>query len=74
MKPCSRCEQELPESSFFQHDDPYCKRCTREVNKIMEHKYSVIEAAYYRAKLRRVMKQRLSGLGATGDAQIAAGT
>tara|TARA_Y100001933_G_scaffold219293_1_gene227900 strand:- start:85 stop:240 length:156 start_codon:yes stop_codon:yes gene_type:complete len=31
----------------------FCKRCTREVTDIIRKKYGVIEAALFRAKLRK---------------------
>ncbi len=58
LLPCARCEQELPESAFNHPDDMYCKRCTREVTEIIKRKYSVIEAAHFRAKMRRARGQR----------------
>lgn len=53
MQPCARCEQELPESFFETEDSMFCKKCTGEVTEIIRKKYSVIEAAHFRAQLRR---------------------
>lgn len=53
LHPCARCEQELPEAAFPTPDALFCKRCTREVNALLRQKYSVIEAAHFRAQLRR---------------------
>jgi len=52
MKPCARCEQELPEAWFEGKDAMFCKRCADEVNEILSKKYSIIEAAHFRAQLR----------------------
>lgn len=63
LKPCARCEQELPESFFDSDDAFFCKRCNQEVTEIMRKKYSVIEAAYFRAQMRhsnRKLRQRMS--------------
>ncbi|MCA9882520.1 MAG: hypothetical protein KC546_19530 [Anaerolineae bacterium] len=61
LRPCPHCEQELPEAAFHSDDAMFCKRCTREVQEIIRKKYGVIEAALFRAKLRksaRIMKKR----------------
>ncbi len=52
LKPCARCEQEIPEAFFEGKDAVFCKRCAEEVNDILTKKYSVIEAAHFRAQLR----------------------
>jgi len=57
MRPCSHCEQELPEAAFPAPDAIFCKRCTREVTDIIRRKYSIIEAAYFRAKVRHKTRQ-----------------
>lgn len=62
LKPCARCEQELPEAFFEGKDAVFCKRCAEEVNDILTKKYSVIEAAHFRAQLRlrsKKLKQKL---------------
>jgi len=53
LRPCPHCEQELPEAAFHSDDAMFCKRCTREVTDIIRKKYGVIEAALFRAKLRK---------------------
>ncbi|MGB1287449.1 MAG: hypothetical protein ACPG7F_13000 [Aggregatilineales bacterium] len=63
MKPCARCEQELPESFFDADDSMFCKKCTGEVTDIIRKKYSVIEAAHFRAGLRlssRKLKDKMT--------------
>lgn len=57
LKPCARCEQELPESFFNHPDDLFCKRCTVEITEIVRSKYNVIEAAHIRAQMRRSSKK-----------------
>ena len=52
LKPCARCEQEIPEAFFEGKNAVFCKRCSEEVNDILTKKYSVIEAAHFRAQLR----------------------
>lgn len=52
LKPCARCEQEIPEAFFEGKNAVFCKRCAEEVNDILTKKYSVIEAAHFRAQLR----------------------
>jgi hypothetical protein len=52
LKPCARCEQELPESFFDARDAMFCRRCDEEINAILRKKYSIIEAALIRAQLR----------------------
>jgi hypothetical protein len=53
LRPCPHCEQELPEAAFPSDDALFCKHCTREVTEIIRKKYGVIEAALFRAKLRK---------------------
>ena len=65
LKPCARCEQELPEAFFDTHEAVYCKRCAEEMTSIIREKYNVIEAAHFRAQLRRsgkALKSRLTEL------------
>jgi hypothetical protein len=59
LKPCGRCERELPPASYDHEDAMFCKQCTREISKILSQKYNAIEAAVIRAKLRRGVKNRL---------------
>ena len=62
LKPCARCEQEIPEAFFEGKDAVFCKRCAEEINEILSKKYSIIEAAHFRAQLRlrsKKLKQRL---------------
>lgn len=62
LKPCARCEQEIPEAFFEGKDAVFCKRCAEEVNDLLAKKYSIIEAAHFRAQLRlrsKKLKQRL---------------
>lgn len=64
LRPCARCEQELPESFFKTSDEMFCKRCSQEINEILRKKYSVIEAAHFRAQLRyttRKLQQKIQG-------------
>jgi len=53
LKPCVRCESELPLSAFERADSLFCKACTEEIVGIIKSKYNAIEAAHFRAKLRR---------------------
>ena len=62
LKPCVRCEQELPLSAFSDSENVFCKDCTEEVVSIVRSKYSAIEAAYFRAKLRRRSKDAMEEL------------
>lgn len=62
MQPCARCEQELPDTFFDSPDSMYCKRCMKDITDIIRRKYSVIEAAHFRAQLRqstRRLRQKL---------------
>ena len=52
LKPCVRCEQELPPTAFSHPENVFCKVCSEEVVGIIRSKYSAIEAAHFRAKLR----------------------
>lgn len=63
LKPCARCEQELPEAFFEGKDAFFCKRCADDVQDLLRRKYSVIEAAHFRAQLRlrsKQLKQKLN--------------
>ena len=63
LKPCARCEQELPEAFFEGKDAVFCKHCADNVQDILRRKYGVIEAAHFRAQLRlrsKQLKQRLN--------------
>lgn len=53
LKPCVRCERELPLSAFSDGEALFCQACTDEVVGIVRSKYSAIEAAHFRARLRR---------------------
>lgn len=53
LKPCMRCEQELPLSHFDSPASMFCKECTEEIVEIIKIKYNAIEAALFRAKLRQ---------------------
>ncbi len=60
LKPCARCELELPAAAFPDASADYCTRCTEEIVSIIRSKYSAIEAAHFRAKLRRRSKTALA--------------
>jgi hypothetical protein len=62
LKPCGRCEHELPITRFEHVDDMFCRECTAEVVDIIGKKYNAIEAAIFRAKLRR----KTQNLGKSG--------
>jgi hypothetical protein len=65
LKPCARCEQELPEAFFEGKDAVFCKRCADDIQHILRRKYSVIEAAHFRAQLRlrsKQLKQKLNNV------------
>lgn len=53
LKPCMRCELELPLSAFDSPDSMFCKDCTEEIVEIIKTKYNAIEAALFRARLRQ---------------------
>ena len=53
LKPCLHCELELPLSAFERADSPFCEACTEQIVSIIKSKYNAIEAAHFRAKLRR---------------------
>ena len=57
LKPCARCERELPYSDFLHPSAPFCKVCEKEAVAITRHKYSIIRAAHFRAKLRYKTKK-----------------
>jgi hypothetical protein len=66
LKPCARCEQELPEAFFVGKDAVFCKHCAEEVNVLLRKKYTIIEAAHFRAQLRfrsRQLKRRMVSAG-----------
>ena len=63
LKPCARCEQELPEAFFDRDDSMFCTHCTAEINELLNKKYSIIEAAHFRAQMRRsrrMLEKRLT--------------
>ena len=62
LKPCIRCEQELPPAAFSDPDSAFCKDCTEVIVGIVRSKYSAIEAAHFRAKLRRRSKDAMEEL------------
>lgn len=75
LKPCARCEQELPESFFEAKDAMFCKRCDEEVSAILRKKYNIIEAAHIRAQLRqshRKLQQKMTAQNATEKRKAAA--
>ena len=53
LKPCTRCEAELPPAAFERSDSIFCKNCTEEIVSIIKNKYNAIDAALFRAKLRK---------------------
>ncbi len=57
-----RCEAELPPADFTDPENIFCKRCTEEIVGIIRSKYSAIEAAHFRAKLRRRSKDAMEEL------------
>ena len=67
LKPCSRCELELPPAAFSDSDSPFCASCTDEIVAIIRSKYNAIEAAHFRAKLRKrsraAVEELRQGLG-----------
>ena len=62
LKPCVRCEQELPPSAFSDGETVFCIACTEEIVGIVRSKYSAIEAAHFRAKLRRRSRDAMDEL------------
>ncbi|MCY3781369.1 MAG: hypothetical protein OXG78_13740 [Chloroflexi bacterium] len=62
LKPCIRCEQELPPAAFSNPENVFCKECTEEIVGIVRSKYSAIEAAHFRAKLRRRSRDAMDEL------------
>lgn len=62
LKPCSRCEQELPPAAFSEPDSPYCRDCTDEIVAIIRSKYNAIEAAHFRAQLRKRSRAAIDNL------------
>ncbi len=53
LRPCVRCEQELPPAAFSDAENIFCQACTEEIVGIIRSKYNAIEAAHFRAKLRQ---------------------
>jgi hypothetical protein len=68
LKPCARCEQELPESFFDAKDAMFCRRCDEEITTILRKKYSVIEAAHIRAQLRHSTRKLQEKMAASNTA------
>ncbi|MDE2854663.1 MAG: hypothetical protein OXN88_10870 [Chloroflexota bacterium] len=62
LKPCVRCEQELPPSAFSDAESVFCKECAEEIVAIVRSKYNAIEAAHFRAKLRRRSRDAMEEL------------
>lgn len=62
LKPCRRCESELPPAAFDHAESLFCKTCTEEIVGIIRSKYNAIEAALFRAKLRRRSRQAFDAL------------
>ena len=62
LKPCVRCEQELPPAAFSHQENVYCKACMEEIVAIIRSKYSAIEAAHFRAKLRQRSRDAMDEL------------
>ncbi len=62
LKPCVRCEQELPPAAFTDAENMFCKHCSEEIVAIVRSKYSAIEAAHFRAKLRRRSRDAMEEL------------
>jgi hypothetical protein len=73
LKPCARCEQELPEAFFDSRDAMFCKRCNDEVNDILRSKYSIIEAAHFRAQMRLSTKRAQDRMKTRETRKVAAG-
>jgi len=57
VRPCARCERELPLSRFKRPDTPFCKTCEKEAAAIIRRKYNIIRAAHFRARLRHKTRQ-----------------
>ena len=49
----------------------FCKRCTREVTELLKRKYSIIEAAHFRAQLRHTARMLKQKMRVRGDAAAA---
>ena len=62
LKPCVRCETELPPAAFPHPESAYCNDCTEEIVSIIRTKYNAIEAAHFRAKLRRRSREAMEEL------------
>ena len=74
LKPCARCEQELPESFFDAKDAMFCRRCDEEITAILRKKYSIIEAAHIRAQLRhstRKLQEKMAASNSTAKRAVA---
>lgn len=69
LKPCARCEQELPEAFFEGKDAVFCKRCNENINELLQKKYGIIEAAHFRAQLRLRSKQLRKRMTPTDGAE-----
>jgi hypothetical protein len=57
LKPCARCEEELPLNQFDSSNALFCRRCTQEMMEIVRRKYGILAAALFRAQLRQQTKQ-----------------
>ena len=62
LKPCVRCESELPPADFPHPESAFCNNCTDEIVNIIRTKYNAIEAAHFRAKLRRRSREAMEEL------------
>ena len=62
LKPCTRCEAELPLASFPHPESDFCAACSDEIVRIVGAKYNAIEAAHFRAKLRRRSREAMDEL------------
>ncbi len=62
LKPCVRCESELPPAAFPHPESAFCNDCTEEIVSIIRTKYNAIEAAHFRAKLRRRSREAMEEL------------
>jgi hypothetical protein len=69
LKPCARCEQELPESFFEARDAMFCKRCDEEITAILRKKFTIIEAAHIRAQLRHSTRKLQQKMGSSRTPQ-----
>lgn len=62
LKPCVRCESELPLVDFPHPESAFCNKCTEEIVNIIRTKYNAIEAAHFRAKLRHRSREAMEEL------------